>query len=108
MNRFIISLRTLSEPTDSRSSNGVAGRFSQFSAPNFRVPSNFLGNIGEPLVHGDPVPGDDDEVECEASVRDAAQGAEAAGAVEQPVAGPSGVRWQDEEASAEPAPWRIC
>ena len=27
-------------------------RFSQFSAPGFRVPESILGNFGEPLVHG--------------------------------------------------------
>ena len=46
----MLNLRQLgdSEP----SANSDAQHFSRFSAPNFKVPSNFLGNIGEPLDHG--------------------------------------------------------
>ncbi|EKM60284.1 uncharacterized protein PHACADRAFT_189418 [Phanerochaete carnosa HHB-10118-sp] len=47
--RFILNLRQLNHT--SRSSNSDALHFSRFSV-NFRIPSDFLGNIGEPLEHG--------------------------------------------------------
>ena len=49
MNRFIINLRTLGTPSPADETQ----HFSRFTAPNFRVPETILGNIGEPLTHGD-------------------------------------------------------
>lgn len=49
MVRFMFNLRQL---TADCTVDSDGQRFSLFSAPNFRVPSNFLGNIGEPLEHG--------------------------------------------------------
>ncbi|KAJ3553445.1 hypothetical protein NM688_g3610 [Phlebia brevispora] len=48
LSRFLINLRQV----DSAPSSSVV-RSSQFSTPNFRVPSipNIIGNLGEPLVH---------------------------------------------------------
>ncbi|EKM51647.1 uncharacterized protein PHACADRAFT_199151 [Phanerochaete carnosa HHB-10118-sp] len=50
ISRFILNLRQLSQ-TDSTESTADVDRFSRFSVPNFRVPSDLLGNIGEPLDH---------------------------------------------------------
>ncbi|EKM56292.1 uncharacterized protein PHACADRAFT_207573 [Phanerochaete carnosa HHB-10118-sp] len=66
--RFILNLRQLNRTT--YESNSDAQHFSRFSA-SFRVPSDFLGNIGEPLGHGqserDKNNGDDDSCVAEES-----------------------------------------
>ncbi|GJE93846.1 hypothetical protein PsYK624_100100 [Phanerochaete sordida] len=62
VNRFILNLR--SHDATSGAGNMTTGdaRLSRFSAPNFRVPDSFLGNIGEPLEAGqDSGMYDDDE-----------------------------------------------
>lgn len=50
VNRFMINLRQVHEADDMTILGSL--HYSQFSVPNFRVPSTFLGNIGEPLVDG--------------------------------------------------------
>ena len=57
MNRFIINLKSLSTASSSQGSS--AQPWSRFSAPNFRIPDSFLGNISEDLQHGRD-PADDD------------------------------------------------
>lgn len=49
MQRFILTLRQLNHTANK--SNSDAQHFSRFSV-SFRMPSDFLGNIGEPLDHG--------------------------------------------------------
>ena len=49
MNRFLINLRSLDDPTSSRSG---APNLSTLSAPVFREPSSILGNIGAELIQG--------------------------------------------------------
>lgn len=49
--RFMLNLRQLSAPPVDSAAANVAD-LSRFSV-HFRVPSDFLGNIGEPLAHGD-------------------------------------------------------
>ncbi|EKM60270.1 uncharacterized protein PHACADRAFT_189403 [Phanerochaete carnosa HHB-10118-sp] len=49
--RFILNLRQLNHATGS--SNSDVKHFSRFSL-HFRIPSDCLGNIGEPLEHGQP------------------------------------------------------
>ena len=54
INRFILNLRQLNE-TANHPSNSGHQHFSRFSAPSFRITqtgSGRLGNIGEPLEHG--------------------------------------------------------
>lgn len=82
---------------DGIDTNSVAQHFSRFSI-NFRVPSDFLGNIGEPLdysqserLHQD-APGER-EVAAEESEVSAGPDLESAG----PVTGSSGVRQEDED-----------
>ncbi|KAJ3554995.1 hypothetical protein NM688_g2816 [Phlebia brevispora] len=50
ISRFLINLREVNSPSSSS-----IPRFSNFSAPNFRVPSlpEIIGNLGETLVYGD-------------------------------------------------------
>ena len=50
MNRFIINLRSLYASGLSQCS--TRQHWSSFSAPNFRIPDSFLGNIGENLQEG--------------------------------------------------------
>ena len=60
MNRFMINLKSLSTTRSSQGSS--AGHLSRFSAPNFRIPDSFLGNIGEDLQHGhEHADGDNEE-----------------------------------------------
>ena len=47
----MLNLRQLNEPEHSNA-NLDGQHFSRFTAPNFRVPSYSLGNIGEPLDYG--------------------------------------------------------
>ena len=66
VNRFLINLRKLNT-TDQLSSNSDAQHFSRFSV-SFRIPESALGNIGEPLEHGQPEDVDgieEDEVQVE-------------------------------------------
>lgn len=51
LNRFIINLRSLNTPGASQGSSGRQ-HWSRFTAPNFRIPDSFLGNIGEDLQDG--------------------------------------------------------
>ena len=48
VNRFIINLRSLNTAGSSQGSSAPR-HWSRFSAPNFRIPDSFLGNIGEEL-----------------------------------------------------------
>lgn len=48
VSRFMLNLRQLNRTAGE--SNSDARHFSRFSA-SFRMPSDFLGNIGEPLDH---------------------------------------------------------
>lgn len=50
ISRFLLNLRHASEPDTSAETL----RFSQFSAPNFRVPTlaSFVGDLGEPVEFG--------------------------------------------------------
>lgn len=47
----MLNLRQLSDPVDSVL-HSDARHFSRFSIPNFKIISNMIGNIGEPLSHG--------------------------------------------------------
>lgn len=89
MQRFILNLRQLEHPTSEVNSD--AQHFSRFSV-SFGVPSDFLGNIGEPLDHGpsEPIRDDDDEVFC--ATEDLNDGLEENSAAQ---AGPSTVHWDD-------------
>lgn len=50
----MFNLRSLpSSDRGSQLDSSNVGRFSQFSVPNFRVPSSFIGDIGQPLAHDD-------------------------------------------------------
>ena len=51
MNRFIINLKSLDAVRLSQDSSTLQ-HGSTFSAPNFRIPDSFLGNIGEDLQDG--------------------------------------------------------
>lgn len=44
----MLNLRQL----DNKTSTQTIGRFSNFSAPQFRVTESIFGNFGEPLEHG--------------------------------------------------------
>lgn len=98
--RFLLNLRQLNAAEQSPP-NSDAQHFSRFSAPNFRVPSDFLGNIGEPLdygqveryIQGDNVDGDMGE---HSNSRDGDHVAEVT-VGDRAVAGPSGTRWDIEE-----------
>lgn len=48
--RFMLNLRQLNPTTQASENNSEAQHFSRFSM-SFRTPSDFLGNIGEPLDH---------------------------------------------------------
>ena len=50
VSRFLVNLRQADVPEGS----GAVARFSQFSVPNFRVPTmqTIVGNMGEPHEHG--------------------------------------------------------
>ncbi|EKM60201.1 uncharacterized protein PHACADRAFT_246056 [Phanerochaete carnosa HHB-10118-sp] len=63
--RFILNLRQLGHAAEASENNSDAQRFSRFSV-SFRVPSDFLGNIGETLDHGqsEQVEEDNDESHC--------------------------------------------
>ncbi|EKM60203.1 uncharacterized protein PHACADRAFT_189335 [Phanerochaete carnosa HHB-10118-sp] len=67
--RFILNLRQLNPTAQASENNSDARHFSRFSV-NFRVPSDFLGNIGESLDHGSSEPlgaeEDSDDSQCEA------------------------------------------
>ena len=93
----MLNLRQLNN-TDNTETNSDAHHFSRFSV-DFRVPSDILGNIGEPLDHSQSErlhEGEPDEPEGPVEDSEAGPGAdlESAG----PVAGPSqaGARWEDE------------
>ncbi|KAJ3554683.1 hypothetical protein NM688_g2980 [Phlebia brevispora] len=63
VSRFLINLRQVDSPT----CNDVS-RFSNFSAPNFRVPSlpDIIGNLGERLADGEEAFADDEQdADCE-------------------------------------------
>lgn len=47
----MFNLRSLSNMNASQTDSDPQ-HFSRFTVPNFRVPSNFIGDIGQPLVHG--------------------------------------------------------
>ena len=54
ISRFIINLRQLDDHENEGTAGTTtmpAGRFSQFSVPNFRIPTadDIVGNMGEPL-----------------------------------------------------------
>lgn len=49
-NRFLINLRSIS---DRRGTTQSSFHTSRFSIPNFHIPDNILGNIGESLRDGD-------------------------------------------------------
>ena len=92
----MLNLRQLNK-TDNTETNSDAHHFSRFSI-DFRVPSDLLGNIGEPLDHSQSEQiheGEPDEREGPVEDSEAGPGAdlESAG----PVAGPSGARWEDED-----------
>ncbi|EKM60199.1 uncharacterized protein PHACADRAFT_203457 [Phanerochaete carnosa HHB-10118-sp] len=53
--RFILNLRQLNSTAQASENNSDAQHFSRFSV-SFRVPSDFLGNIGEPLDRGPSEP----------------------------------------------------
>lgn len=60
VNRFIINLKSLGTAGSSYSSQGSSSRqWSRFSAPNFRIPASFLGNISEDLQDGHELAGAD-------------------------------------------------
>ena len=52
MNRFILNLRSFDAASSASQAVTADAHLSKFSAPNFRVPDSFLGNIGEPLDAG--------------------------------------------------------
>ena len=92
----MLNLRQLNK-ADNTGANSDAQHFSRFSM-DFRVPSDLLGNIGEPLdysqserIHDDE-PGER-EVVVEESKANASTNLESPG----PTAGPSGARWEDED-----------
>ena len=61
----MLNLRQFNKSEHSQASSG-AQRLSQLSAPNFRISSGRLGNIGEPLDHGQAeryTYGEDNEVQ---------------------------------------------
>lgn len=62
-NRFLINLRSIS---DRRGTTQSSFHTSRFSVPNFHIPDNILGNIGESLRDGD----DDADVHEEDMVAD--------------------------------------
>lgn len=64
-NRFLINLRSIS---DRRGTTQSSFHTSRFSIPNFHIPDNILGNIGESLRDGDD--GDDDVREQDVVVDD--------------------------------------
>ncbi|EKM60227.1 uncharacterized protein PHACADRAFT_189362 [Phanerochaete carnosa HHB-10118-sp] len=51
--RFILNLRQFNHAAEASENSSDAQHFSRFSV-NFRVPSDFLGNIKNPLDHGPP------------------------------------------------------
>ena len=92
----MLNLRQLNN-ADNTKTNSDTQHPSRFSI-DFRVPSDLLGNIGEPLdysqseqLHEDE-PGER-EVVAEESEASASTDLESA----EPVAGPSGARWEDED-----------
>ena len=100
---FLLDLRTLNK-TETSTANSDVNHFSRFSAPHFGVPSDLLGNIGEPLDYGQAerlgYEEDDEPLGAEPSSATAALG-ETDGRAEptelEPVAGPSGTRRDDIE-----------
>ena len=92
----MLNLRQLNK-TDNTETDSDAQHFSRFSV-DLRVPSNLLGNIGEPLDHsqserlhqGEP---DEREVVAEESEANAGTDLESV----RPVAEPSGARLEDED-----------
>ena len=92
----MLNLRQLNR-TDNTQTNSDAQHFSRFSM-NFRVPSDLLGNIGEPLDHGqserlhEPDETEDHEAAAEEQPRGATDLKNT-----RLVAGRSGTRWEDED-----------
>ena len=92
----MLNLRQLNK-TDNTENNSDAQHFSRFSI-DFRVPSDLLGNIGEPLDHSQSErPHEDGSDECEvvADESEANAGADLESA--EPVAGSSGARLEEED-----------
>ncbi|EKM60183.1 uncharacterized protein PHACADRAFT_246023, partial [Phanerochaete carnosa HHB-10118-sp] len=52
VHRFILNLRQLNHTAEASDNSTNAQRSSRFSV-SFRMPSDFLGNIGEPLDYGE-------------------------------------------------------
>lgn len=53
INRSILNLRSLSGPPGSAQDRSGAGRYSQFSPPNFRVPSTATSSVGGNTDYGE-------------------------------------------------------
>ena len=103
INRFIINLRSLNKIEDP-TYNSDANHLSRFSAPNFVVNSNILGNIGEPLEHGqaEKFAYEDDNEPANTTQLPAAEAQEEHNLTERSieqdqVAGPSQTPWEDLE-----------
>lgn len=60
VSRFIMNLRQLGDANAEDPSSDPA-RFSKFSAPNFHISGDLIGNIGEPLDHSAVGVDDDDD-----------------------------------------------
>ena len=92
----MLNLRQLNK-TDNADTTSDAQHFSRFSI-DFRVPSDLLGNIGEPLDHSrserlpEDAP-DEHELAAEESETSADAGLESA----EPASEPSGARWKDRD-----------
>lgn len=102
MNRFLINLRSLDNPS---SADSGTQRFSQFSIANFRVPESILGNIGEDLEHGGVTVNEDADADSDASpvgdsdpaaaIGNATSGPPAATDLEMVISGRWGVEWHE-------------
>lgn len=97
--RFMFNLRQLSEASNVRSTaNSDAQHFSRFSAPNFRMTSYSLGNIGEPLDFGQAKrdlyeDNGTDAAEAISGIAEAGNRGTVTDEGRPPVAGPSSARW---------------
>lgn len=98
----MFNLRQLNEEPES-STNSDAQHFSRFSIANFRIPSDRLGNIGEPLDYGASLRLQEEAELNDAGITEVDQDGVPFGILGEreddgePVAGPSATRWDDIE-----------
>ena len=99
----MLNLRQLNK-TDNAQSHSDAQRFSQFSV-EFRVPSDLLGNIGEPLDHSQAERLHEDGPEDREAAAEEQLGSAGDPETAGPVGGPPSTRWEDNDSVPLDTSW---